>query len=249
MITRKAVRHVLPAALVLLSVAFCISVNARSVLAQDSKVNKRATPAVEVPAIEAPSPKADDTVYGYDFRQPEFLVSHIVIQHDSTGRGKLTFERLNEGSISEPLEISPAALARILGLYQTLNFLESNTNYQSDKQFPHLGTMKLSMHRQGRQRTAEFNWTNDNAAAQLVKEYRRVADQAIFVFDMSVARANQPLNAPKLLEGLETLLRRNEISDPHQLVPLLEEITTDEHLPLIARNHAGRLLKKINSAK
>jgi hypothetical protein len=59
------------------------------------------------------------------------------------------------------------------------------------------------------------------------------------------ARENQPLNAPKLMEQLESLLNRNELSDPYQLVPLLREITTDERLPLIARNHAGRLLKRI----
>jgi len=28
-------------------------------------------------------------------------------------------------------------------------------------------------------------------------------------------------------------------------VPLLKDISTDEHLPLIARNHALRLIKKI----
>jgi hypothetical protein len=48
-----------------------------------------------------------------------------------------------------------------------------------------------------------------------------------------------------LLEGLESLMKRDSISDPKQLVPLLKEVSTDEHLPLIARNHAIRLLKMI----
>jgi len=64
--------------------------------------------------------------------------------------------------------------------------------------------------------------------------------------DIAVARESQPLNAPKLMEEFETQLRRNGLSDPLQMVPLLEDISTDEHLPLIARNHALRLLKKIN---
>jgi hypothetical protein len=29
------------------------------------------------------------------------------------------------------------------------------------------------------------------------------------------------------------------------LLPLLEDLSTDEHVPLIARNHAQRLVKKI----
>ena len=93
--------------------------------------------------------------------------------------------------------------------------------------------------------TAEFNWTNNKDAFQLANEYRRVADQAILVFDISVARETQPLNTPKLMDKFELQLKRNGLSDPRQLIPLLEDISTDEHLPLIARNHALRLIKKI----
>lgn len=218
--------------------------------AQDSKVNKRTAPAIEpTPAPQAAAVPADDATYSYEFKQPDFYISHIVIEHDSAGHGKINFERKDEGEVTEPFEVSPKALARILGLYEALRFLDSSTNYQSERQFPHLGTVRLTMSRRDRKRTAEFNWTNDKSAAELREEYRRIGDQAVFIFDMGVARANQPLNAPKLLEGLEILLKRNSISDPQQLVPLLTEVTTDEHLPLIARNHASRLLKKIASGK
>ncbi len=47
------------------------------------------------------------------------------------------------------------------------------------------------------------------------------------------------------MDQLETMLKRNALSDPQQLVPLLKDISTDEHLPLIARNHALRLIKKL----
>ncbi len=55
----------------------------------------------------------------------------------------------------------------------------------------------------------------------------------------------QPLNAPQLLNEMEILLTRDGLSDPYQLVPLLTELKTDERIPLIARNHAVRILKKI----
>jgi hypothetical protein len=141
--------------------------------------------------------------------------------------------------------LSPAALARISGLWQSLRFLESQENYQAERQYPHLGTMRLSLEQGKRKRTAEFNWTHNREAFSLANEYRHAADQAIFVFDISVARENQPLNAPKLMEQLESMLNRGWLSDPQQLLPLLKEISTDEHIPLIARNHAARLLKKI----
>ena len=189
---------------------------------------------------------AAPATYSYEFSQPEFYVRHIVIEHDASGRGKITFERLNEEtSVVEPIEFSPSTLKRLTELWRALRFLDSQENYQADRQFAHLGTMRIGMAQGTRKRTAEFNWSNNPSATALVTEYRRIADQAVFVFDMSVARENQPLNAPKLMEYLESAMKRNWLSDPQQLIPLLKEISTDDHLPLIARNHALRLLKKL----
>jgi len=223
---------------------------ALAVAAQESpshKQNARPEKSSAVPASQAAPGLNSSARFSYEFTQPQFFLRHILIEHDASGHGKITFERLNEEvPIVENLEISPAALERISALWQALKFLDSETNYQSEKQFPHLGTMKLSMIEGEKKRTAEFNWSNVPEASDLAKEYRRVADQASFVFDISVARENQPLNAPKLMEALESLLKRNGLSDPKQLVPLLKEINSDERLPLIARNHAVRLLAKVN---
>ena len=212
-----------------------------------SPANKRnARPEQSAPATPPSEPAANDVRYSYEFTQPQFYVRHIVVEHDSAGQGNITFERLNEDSaVVEPIHLSASALTRITSLWAALRFLDSDTNYQSSQQFAHLGTMRLRMEEGTRKRVAEFNWTHNESAAALIAEYRRVADQAILVFDISVARENQPLNAPKLMEEMESLLKRGGLSDPTQLVSLLNEITTDEHLPLIARNHAKRLLKQI----
>jgi hypothetical protein len=234
---RKLLLQGLPAALLCLSAAI-------SICAQDSKHNSRPEQAVPAPTVGAN--KTDAVKYSYEFSQPKFYVKHIVIEHDANGRGTVTFERLNEDTpVTEPLELSPEALARINAAWQGLQFLESDTNYQADKQFPHLGTMKIGMERGDRKRVAEFNWTNNRDAETLVNEYRKAADQVILVFDIAIARENQPLNAPKLMELMESLLKRNGLSDPRQLLKLLQDLSTDEHVPLIARNHALRLIKKI----
>ena len=170
----------------------------------------------------------------------------MVIEHDALGRGKITFERRGEETaIVEPIELSISALGRVLGLWTQLHFLDSNENYQTPKSFAHLGTYKLHMDDGQRRRTAEFNWSNNKEAWSLANEYRRVTEQAILIFNLKLAREMQPLNAPQLLNEMEMLLNSNGLSDPYQLVPLLTELKTDEHIPLIARNHADRILKKI----
>jgi hypothetical protein len=238
-LTGKSLRH-LPAALVILSAAVFG-------MAQLPSGKQNARPEVIAPASSGASVNEKNTArYTYEFTQPQFYVRHILIEHDANGHGKITFERLNEVEpIVEPFELSPAAAARITALWQSLGFLDSQENYQSDRQYPHLGTMRLGMEQESRKRTAEFNWTNNKDAAALVEEYRRAADQATLVFEISVARESQPLNGPKLMDQIESLLRRNALSDAPQLLPLLKDISSDEHLPLIARNHALRLIKQI----
>src|SRR3979411_2404429 len=107
----------------------------------------------------------DPTRYSYEFAKAEFLISHVVIEHDALGRGKITFERRGEDTpIVEPIELSISALGRVLGLWTELHFLNSNENYQTAKSFAHLGTYKLRMDDSKRQRTAEFNWSNNKEA-------------------------------------------------------------------------------------
>lgn len=236
----KSILEGLPAALLLLSAAI-------SICAQDQsggKHNPRPQQAASVTTAVVDSTEL--VKYTYEFSQPKFVVNHIVLEHDASGRGTVMFERMNEATpVVEPLELSARALERIQGSWQALQFLDSQTNYQADKQFPHLGTMRIGMQRGGRKRVAEFNWTNNADASTLISEYRKAADQAILVFDISVARENQPLGVPKLMEAIESMLKRDALSEPRQLLKLLQDLTTDEHVPLIARNHAQRLIKKI----
>lgn len=232
----------LPAALIVLSAAI-------SICGQDQSQTKHNTRPTQTNTSAAPisnNDSSDPVKYTYEFSQPKFYVKHIRLEHDANGRGTVTFERTNEDvSVEEPLQLSPAALARINAAWQALQFLDSTADYQADKQFPHLGTMRIGMQRGEQKRVAEFNWTNNPDASTLANEYRKAADQAILIFDISIARQNQPLNAPKLMEAMESLLKRDALSDPQQLVPLLKELSTDERVPLIARNHALRLVKKI----
>jgi hypothetical protein len=229
--------RILPCAALLILALSAVS------FAQETKRNDRPT------AEPSPTPQQktpDPTRYSYDFAQPQFIIRHILIEHDAQGRGKITFERKGEETpIVEPVELSTGALGRILGLWTELRFLDSDENYQSSKNFAHLGTYRLYMDDGRRKRTAEFNWSVNKQAWALAGEYRRVADQAILIFDLKLARELQPLNTPQLMKLMETLLTRDGLSDPKQLVPLLHELRTDEHIPLIARNHADRLLKKI----
>lgn len=185
-------------------------------------------------------------VYFYEFSQPEFHISYIFIEHDENGKGTIRFmKKYFDEEISDPLALSPKALGRVKTLWQNLNFLDSTENYQHEKDYSHLGNLKFTMKKDGRTRTAGFNWTNNADAKALADEYRKIGNQYLWMFDINISRENQPLESSKLMNALDSQLRRNEIADPEQLIPFLKQLSDDERIPLISRNHAARIIKEI----
>ncbi len=188
--------------------------------------------------------------FHYEFSQPDFAVTKIVIEHDEKGLGTISFiKRGDDEAITDPISISPKALARINDALAALNFLDSNENYQHEKDFSNLGNMKFALTRGGRTREAAYNYTSNKEAKVLMDEYRKIGNQFIWIFDIKLSRENQPLESPRLMDALDSLVRRKELSDPFQLEPFLRELSDDESIPLIARNHAGRLVKEFEKER
>lgn len=185
--------------------------------------------------------------YRYEFSQPNFLVKKMIIEHDENGSGTITFEEKNfDSSVTEKILISTNSLEKIKNLFNTLNFLDSMENYQSStRNYAHLGTKKIGLKTDAKERNVEFNWSENADAKLLGDEYSKIGYQLVWESDMKAARENQPLQTPSLVQVLDSYLRRNEISDPPQMLPFLKELSNDERLPLLARNHILRLIKNI----
>lgn len=190
--------------------------------------------------------------YVYEFSQPNFVISHIIIEHDENGKGTVTFEKKESSGdpITDPIQISPAALERINKLFETLNFLASTEDYQSPiRDYGHLGNHTVTLRKDGKERIAKYNWSENKDAKALADEYRKVGEQYIWYFDMNISRENQPLEAPSLVDRLDSLIKRNEISDPSQMLPYLKDLSNDERIPLLARNKTTKLIKEIEKKK
>ena len=245
---RSPLRLSLLAALVLTGAAPCTAAQGKKT-ARPEQPGTQAPPAGANSSEPKPAP-ASAARYAYEFTNPNFFVSRIRLIHDASGRGRITFERKTaDEAITEPLVLSPETLQRITAHWAALRFLDSTASYQTEKQYPHMGTTRLTMVEGARERTAEFNYSTDPDASALANEYRRAADQAMMVFDINLAVENQPLETPKLINQLDRMISRKAVSDPAQLAPLLRSLSTDERLPLIARNQVGRILKKLEQAK
>lgn len=213
---------------------------------EDGKGTEEVPASVRAGVPAPPKEEPNAAHYTYEFKQPDFFVYFIHIEHDDKGRGRIRFERRTDTEqIVEPFELSATALARVRAHWEALGFLDSQANYQGERTYPSQGQTRLTMRKGGRERTAEFNYSQDKDAKGLADEYRKASEQAILVFELEVARESQPLETPKLINKLDSLINRNYLSDSQQLVPLIRELTEDERVPLVGRNHATRILKKL----
>lgn len=200
----------------------------------------------DTPNTRSNKPQPAQLPYRYEFTQPAFLISQVIIEHNDDGIGTISFKKKgDEETITDPIKVSAKALERINAALTLLNFLESTDNYQYEKDYSHLGNMKFGLTRGGRTREVTYNWTENKDAKAIMTEYRKITNQFVWIFDISLSRENQPLEAPRLFDGLDSMMQRSEISDPDQLVPFLKELSDDERIPLIARNHALKLLKQV----
>ncbi|MGH9800092.1 MAG: hypothetical protein ACRD82_06985, partial [Blastocatellia bacterium] len=95
----------------------------------------------------------------------------------------------------------------------------------------------------------KFNYTDHPAMSQLRDVFQNIANQETRFFEIEVVRETDPISTPSQMRLLDDDLRSKRIADPNRFVALLKDIKLDESVPLIARNHADRLLKAIVKGK
>ena len=187
--------------------------------------------------------------YRYLFENPRFTTPVQELDFDGAGQGKFRFKRKDSEEIVNKLSVSSEVLSQIQLLLDDLNFLASNEDYQHKKDFSHLGNMTITYSRGAKERTVRFNYTDNQSMTRLSEIFRGIITQETRIFELEAVLANDPISTPAQLRFLESELKSKHIADPHRFDPILKNIKSDESVPLIARNHADRLLQMIRKEK
>lgn len=228
----------------------CLLVVAVALLATSvcfaQKKNER--PVTQTQSSETPA-SPDAANYEYRFERPGFLTSKMHLEHDATGKGKITFLRDgNDEEITEKVTLPKAVIDKIDSVYATLKFLDSTENYQYEHDRSNMGNHTFTLKVNGRSRTTKFNWTTNGDAMALMNVYRGIGYEMVWKFEVELARDTQPLKTPSLMAELESYLSRREIADPPSMLPYLRNIANDERFPLMARNRATEMINQIEKA-
>jgi hypothetical protein len=189
---------------------------------------------------------AGEMSFSYKFENPRFDLRVIEIELNSNGVGELKFTRGTSDEILDcKIKLLPATTTRIRNLFEVSDFLASNTEYQDKRDFKHMGWVTLGAKQGARERKVRFNYTLNPHMKELEEIFRGIASQEISLFDIENAERYQPLDVPKQLEMLENDLKLARIAEPARLLTALNEIAGDDSQPLIARNHAKRIIEAI----
>lgn len=185
----------------------------------------------------------------YRFENPAFVLTCVGLEVDESGVGSLNFTRKDLGrSVERPVRVERETMRAISELLADAGYFTSQGVYQSaTRQFPHLGTYTLTATKEGAERTVTFNYTEVAPMARLVELLRGITTREVHAFDLETSMRYAPLAIPALIQQMESDLKYGRIAEPKGLLPILQQVVDDPSLPLIARNRAERLSKRLSS--
>ena len=196
------------------------------------------------------SAAAAEMKFSYKFENPRFWIRLIEVDVNSNGIGVMRFTRGESDEVLDcKVKLLPTTVSRIRSLFDLSRFLYSDTDYQDEKDFSHLGWTTLVAKQGTRERKVRFNFTKNEQIKELEEIFRGIANQEIALFDIENAERYQPLDLPKQLEVLENDLKLARITEPERLLAALTEISGDDTQSLIARNSARRIVDAIKKGK
>lgn len=198
---------------------------------------------------EAPAPASNGGLsIVYVFENPSFMLSPVELRIDESGNADLRFTRKDVAQpVHRPVRLELDVYRSICSLVETARILESSDEYQSKRHFANLGTYTVTAERNGTSRTVRFDNSENETIMDLVKLLRGITTREVHAFDLETAALYAPLAIPGLLDRVEADLKFDRIVAPAGLVPVLRRISDDPSLPLIARNRAEKLERKLKS--
>ncbi|MEQ1644367.1 MAG: hypothetical protein ABL959_13050, partial [Pyrinomonadaceae bacterium] len=119
-------------------------------------------------AAPTPTPKVQTSgpVYSYTFTRPGFTYSRIVVEHDESGKGQISFQKSSfDEAIVDPIGLSATTMKHITEALAEMNFLDSTDEYQfPGRDYSHMGNLEFTLKNAGRARTTRYNWTENKNA-------------------------------------------------------------------------------------
>ena len=181
----------------------------------------------KTPPPKSPSARVFKTSY------PEF----VEIKINQAGTGSYDIRQLDEDANPQPFEVSPPLAQRIFELAAKLNNFQ-NVDLDVHRRLANLGAKSLLYEKGAEKHEADFNYTLDDSATQLVNIFEGLARQTTDLSDLVRTMRYDHLGVNDVLLQIERDYNNKLLPEPERLLPTLDQLAADEKFVDIARNRA-----------
>lgn len=209
--------------------------------------NAEASPSAFRPAKAA---SAESQVPAVAFRlvfkgsTPEYV--RIVVGKD--GAATYDIRQLSEPTSPQPFQVSPSLTERIFDLAAALhNF--NGIQLEARRRIANLGEKTFSYTDGGQKYQVSFNYTLNAKANRLLNIFQGLSLEDQYLDQLHNSMRYDPLGLDDVLMRLQSDLASGNVAEPKALLPLLQQIASNQKFLDIARERAGHIIQTIDKAR
>jgi hypothetical protein len=194
-------------------------------------------------AHSAPAPAGAKMTFRRVFKSssPEFI--EIAVREDSD-TAAYEIRQLDEDAGASPFLVSARLRAKMFALAAQLNHFEGQ-DLDTHRKIANLGEKTFRWESGAEVHETRFNYTLNSAAAQLLQIFEGLARQQEHV-DLILRRMRYDrLGINDALLQFESDLNRSLLPEPQRVLPMLDQIASDDRFVGIARQRARTLAERI----
>jgi hypothetical protein len=197
-------------------------------------------------ALGASNAPAENSAAEITFRKvfktsyPEF----VEIKINQAGTGSYDIRQLDDDANPQPFEVSPPLAQHIFELAAKLNNFQ-NVDLEVHRRLANLGAKTLLYEKGAEKHEADFNYTLDETATQLVNIFEGLARQTTDLSDLIRTMRYDHLGVNDVLLEIERDYNNKLLPEPERLLPTLDQLAADEKFIDIARSRARSLAARI----
>lgn len=169
---------------------------------------------------------------------------YVAITVDRTGAATYDGRKESESPAPRHFKLSDATTQRIFGLAEALDNFRSD-NLESHKKVADLGLKTLTYEDGEAKYKAEFNYTLNHDAQDLVRLLEQISAVLQHVETLDYAMRYDHLGLPGELLQIQLDLQNKALTDPELMVPQLEKIVRDSHFMRVAQVRAQDILQQV----
>ncbi|MFQ5662865.1 MAG: hypothetical protein ACE5HL_03435 [Terriglobia bacterium] len=167
--------------------------------------------------------------------------SKVILEQSGTPR--FESRRFGEAADLRPLAIPPAVARRLWELVGQANYLRGLTAYQEPG--GRLSGYRLIYEAGVEHNEVLFSTAPTATVAEIVHTFQQLLQQEHFRKRLRRALEESSVTLQVVLQELEAAVQADQLADPKEFVPLLEEVVNGSRYHELTRQQAQRLLRRI----